>query len=1219
MNPIPSTRAAACGFLLLSGTVIYAQSLAVNTLAGYAGRGSADGAGTASQFNNPGNVALDSAGNLYVADTDNDTIRKITPAGVASTLAGSPGISGSADGAGSSARFNQPLGVAVDTAGNVYVADTGNHTIRKMTPAGTNWSVSTLAGMAGVSGSANGTGAGARFYEPEGVAVDGSGNVYVADTWNHTIRVVGSSGAVITLAGLAGTSGSSDGVASGARFYEPQGVAVDGMGNIYVADTANQTIRKVTSGGSVTTVAGSVGNYGSADGTGTNAQFYQPAALAADSSGNVYVADYFNSTVRMVTPTGVVSTLAGLAGSYGSADGTNSAARFRGPQGVAVIGTSSVSVYVADSGNGTIRNIAPVGNYWLVTTWAGSPSAASADGAGGNARFYAPGAVALGGTGTAYIVDSGNSTIRRITPAGPVTTLAGSAGMSGSGDGLGTSARFFGPQGAALDSMGNLYVADSVNATIRKITPDGSVTTLAGLPGNYGPDDGTGTSARFYHPVGIAVNRMGYVYVADSWNQTIRKITPGGVVSTLAGSVGNAGSADGTNSAARFNGPAGIAVDNAGNLYVSDFYNHAIRKVTPSGGVTTLAGLGGVWGNVDGMNSAARFFQPAGVTVDGAGNVYVVDSGNYTLRKLAPVGTNWVVTTVAGLAGVSGSSGGLGTDVRFTFPAGVAMNSAGLLCVADTGNNTLCLSEFVANAAPTIFLQPQNLYISVSNNATFAVVAGGALPLSYQWRFNSAPISGATASGFTRTNAQAGDLGSYSVVITNAMGSVTSSNALLTLSTPPLITSQPQPQGVLAGQSASFSVVASGSPPLSYQWRWNDAALPGATASAFVLAAAWPSNGGPYSVIVSNFGGLAVSIEALLTVTGWAVSGDNSLGQLNIPSNATNLIGVASGAWHNLGLRVDGTVVAWGDDSAGQCDLPPTLGEVLTVAAGGYHSLAIQADCTVAAWGAEDSGQSDVPAGLANVIAISAGTWHSLALRRDGTVMAWGDNSWGQTAIPLGLSNVVALAAGGSHSLALQSDGAVVAWGENTDSEGNYAGQSVVPLGLTNVVGLAAGDYHSLAVRADGTAAAWGDNSQGQCSVPVGLSNVVALAGGGAHTLALKADGTMAAWGDDQNGQCDLAANAAQVAAFSAGENHSVALTGGALPTPLMLNPAVRTHQFSALAQTLARRHYALEFESSISAADWSGLSTNAGNGALELLTDPAVGAPQRFYRVRQW
>ena len=239
-------------------------------------------------------------------------------------LAGSVGGRGWFDGTGIEARFYRPMGVAVDGSGNVYVADLYNHTIRKISPSGV---VTTLAGLAGSNGSADGTGSGARFYYPRGVAVDGSGNVYVADYANHTIRKVTSSGVVTTLAGLAGSFGSADGTGSEARFYTPSGVAVDGSGNVFVGDYANHTIRKVTSSGVVTTLAGLVGSVGSADGTGDAARFFYPMGVAVDGSGNVYVADEFHHTIRKVTSSGAVMTLAGLAGSSGSADGTGSGAR----------------------------------------------------------------------------------------------------------------------------------------------------------------------------------------------------------------------------------------------------------------------------------------------------------------------------------------------------------------------------------------------------------------------------------------------------------------------------------------------------------------------------------------------------------------------------------------------------------------------------------------------------------------------------------------------------------------------------------------------------------------------------------------------------------------------------------------------------------------------------------------------------------------------------
>ena len=226
--------------------------------------------------------------------------------------------------------------------------------------------------------------------------------------------------------------------------------------------------------------------------------------------------------------------------------------------------------------------------------------------------------------------------------------LAGSGSFysSGTNDGTGTAARFFWPSGVAVDTNGTVYVADSGNNTIRKVTPAGVVTTLAGLAGNNtGSADGTGSAARFYEPLNMAVDTNGNIYVSDAYNQTIRKVTPAGTVTTLAGLAGQVGSADGTNSAARFNSPYGVALDSAGDLYVADALNYTIRKVTPVGTnwvVTTLAGLAGYSGSVNGTGSDARFSYPTGVAVDRAGNLYVADMYNNAIRKVTPVGTNWV-------------------------------------------------------------------------------------------------------------------------------------------------------------------------------------------------------------------------------------------------------------------------------------------------------------------------------------------------------------------------------------------------------------------------------------------------------------------------------------------------------------------------------------------------------------------------------------------------
>ena len=303
--------ATACILLLASAAASRSQTLTFNSSAGYAGHGSVDGTGAAALFYQPAATAADGAGNIYVADSGNHTIRKITSAGVVSTLAGSTGTSGSANGTGSNALFFQPQGMAVDAAGNIYVADTGNSTIRKITSAGV---VSTLAGSPGNVGSSDGAGTNASFSQPQGIALDTTTNLYVADYGNNTIRKITPAGVVTTLAGYAGTNGSTDGLGTNALFYQPQGVVVDAAFNVYVADTANGTIRKITPAGLVSTLAGSAGNYGSTNGTGTNALFYQPTGVALDSANNLFVTEYFNQTIRKVTPLGVVTTLAGSPG-----------------------------------------------------------------------------------------------------------------------------------------------------------------------------------------------------------------------------------------------------------------------------------------------------------------------------------------------------------------------------------------------------------------------------------------------------------------------------------------------------------------------------------------------------------------------------------------------------------------------------------------------------------------------------------------------------------------------------------------------------------------------------------------------------------------------------------------------------------------------------------------------------------------------------------------
>ncbi|HLK30636.1 MAG TPA: NHL repeat-containing protein [Puia sp.] len=328
----------ACSKSNSSGGSTKPKTAVVTTFAGSGTAGNADGTGTASQFDHPYGVAIDASGKVYVGDENNALIREITSAGLVSTLAGS--TDGYADGTGSGAKFFGPDGVVLDAAGNLYVADYTNNRIRKVSPAGV---VTTLAG--GTQGYADGTGTAAQFFSPTGIAIDGSGNLYVADTYNHRIRKITPAGVVSTLAGSGatgpGNGAYADGAALSAQFSGPQGVAVDGSGNVYVADNGNNVIREISKGGIVSTVAGS-GDDGEQDGTGTAAEFGAPIGIAVDASGILYVTDRLG-TVRKITPANVVTTIAG-------ATGTSTAGAFQWPAGIAIdaAGNLYIADYSAD-------------------------------------------------------------------------------------------------------------------------------------------------------------------------------------------------------------------------------------------------------------------------------------------------------------------------------------------------------------------------------------------------------------------------------------------------------------------------------------------------------------------------------------------------------------------------------------------------------------------------------------------------------------------------------------------------------------------------------------------------------------------------------------------------------------------------------------------------------------------------------------------------------
>ncbi|MEB3195958.1 MAG: hypothetical protein VKP62_02035 [Candidatus Sericytochromatia bacterium] len=578
----------------------------------------------------PTGMVVNSAGTLYIADTNHHCIRQVTPGGLVTTLAGS-GYPGHADGTGPQASFQQPLGLALDASGTLYVADLSNHRIRKVTPEGV---VTTLAGSS--LGFADGEATAAQFSRPHSLAIDASGTLYVSDSGNHLIRTVTASGVVSTLAGS--TQGFADDLANAARFDVPQGLVRDASGTLYVADRNNQRIRRI-SAGTVSTLAGT-GAMGNLDGPGTTATFTYPNCLALASDGTLRVADLNNRirSITPAGEVSHFSGPAGGDQLGGYRNGPANSAQYKRIQGM--VAAPGQGLYVSEAGlwygfSGEAFSQEPWLHRIRTLTAGGDASTLIED---NDALTLDGGALAsslgfnveltVDGNGQIYLSDENTHRIRRITPGGQLITVAGSS--MGFEEGTGSQAQFSFPWAVAVDASGTLYVVDGNNNRIRRISAAGVVTTLAGSTSGY--QDGSGATAQFSFPRGGALGPDGNLYVTD--NNRVRMVTPAGEVTTLAGS--SNGYQDGLGAAARFASPQGLAVDASGTIYVADTFNHRIRKVTPGGEVSTLAGSSS--GYQDGAGASARFTVPTSVAVDASGTVYVADKGNHRVRKITPAG-----------------------------------------------------------------------------------------------------------------------------------------------------------------------------------------------------------------------------------------------------------------------------------------------------------------------------------------------------------------------------------------------------------------------------------------------------------------------------------------------------------------------------------------------------------------------------------------------------
>jgi sugar lactone lactonase YvrE len=537
----------------------------------------------------PYKVAADGASNLYFADQYNHSVWRINGASGAVTRVAGNGTSGFSGDGGQAvlAQLNAPQGVCIDQAGNIYIADTGNNRVRKLTLL-TN-TLATIAGT-GVSGASgdNGPAASAQLNAPGNVSVDGQGNIYIADTGNHRIRRVdASTGVITTVAGTGAANYSGDGgPAFGASLNSPSDVFVDGAGNIFIADTLNHVIRKIDTAGVIHLVAGTPqsGGYSGDGGTATSAQLNQPNGVCADQAGNVYIADTNNSRIRMVGSSAMISTFAGD-GSAAYQDGPVWYASFDHPMGVCVPKTGAV--VVADTMNCTLRSVAS----WTVSTVTITP-ALGLSSPGEVAAYYNSSRQTV----YLYIADTKNNRIRQFdTSANTVTTVAGNGSQGFWGDGgAATSAVLNQPMGVGVDGQGNLYIADTNNNRIRMVNASsGLITTVAGTgAANYSGDGGPAFGASLNSPSDVFVDGAGNIFIADTLNHVIRKIDTAGVIHLVAGTPQSGGySGDGgTATSAQLNQPNGVCADQAGNVYIADTLNNRVREVNSTNTITTVAG-----------------------------------------------------------------------------------------------------------------------------------------------------------------------------------------------------------------------------------------------------------------------------------------------------------------------------------------------------------------------------------------------------------------------------------------------------------------------------------------------------------------------------------------------------------------------------------------------------------------------------------------------------
>jgi hypothetical protein len=908
---------------------------------------------------NPISVVQDSLGNTYISDAWSSQVFKVDTSGILTIYAGNGIFGYSGDGGpATSAALNNPDGLALDGSGNLYIADTGNSVIREVL--GSNGTIQTVAGnaTAGYSGD-GGSAAAAELNDPYGVFVDGSGNLFIADTSNCLIRKV-SGGNISTVAGTPSTIATQPcsyagdgGPATSALLNQPYGVFVDGSGNIFIADTNNSVIRVVNPGsqsvtianitipaGDIQTVAGI--QYDSSDGdscqfTGdsgaaTSAYLCQPQAVFVDGSGNIYIADNANFAVREVVTGGNISTVAGTLGSdgYSGDGGAAASATLSGPTGIFL--DDSSDIFIADDQNSAIREVSG-GN---ISTFAGNATLGwSGDGGSAtNAALNSPFGVFVDGSGDLYIADTYNSAIREVTSNGNIQTVAGIGRpcfTTSCGDGsTAITSRLANPAGVFLYS-GNIYVADTQNSAIRVINPGisavnvagiaiapGDIQTVAGTLGSegYSGDGQTPTSAVLNEPYGVTVDNSGNIYIADSENSAVRVVNTGTSAITIAGvtiqprtlqTVAGSGTAcsdatsgcgdGGAATSAQLNLPTSLALDANGNIYIADAFNNAIRVVNPGTSSITVAGVTIAAGNIQtvvgvlgqngyagdgGLPTSALLNTPYGVYLDSFGNIYIGDVSNSVIREVVTVSNPSFIQTIAG-TGVPGfyGDGGQATSAQLAGPAGVIGNAVGNLYVAEEG------SSRVRELTPTVAvaLLPASATVALSGSQLFGVSVTGGGNSSITWQVNGVTGGNSTVGTISSSGtyaAPATSPGSQTVTVTaisNANG-FTSQSAQVTLavaSAPTVsVTTSLAATDVYTGTTQTFTATVTNESNTAVNWQVNNIAGGNSTVGTI-------SSSGVYSAPATVSAPLLVAIGAVSQASS-SVAGYYPITVINPPS-----------------------------------------------------------------------------------------------------------------------------------------------------------------------------------------------------------------------------------------------------------------------------------------------------------------------------------------------